>query len=65
MTVVPQPPYTQDFASCEFFLFRKLDTALKGMALNDVIMIQTKLWDIRAKFETADFRKFSEWWHSL
>ena len=30
MTVVPQPPYTQDLAPADFFSFPKLKSSLKG-----------------------------------
>jgi hypothetical protein len=60
--LVPHPPYSPDFAPCDFFLSPKLKMALKGTRFNDFTIIQTKPRDALAQFQTADFRKYLERW---
>jgi transposase len=38
--VVPHPPYSPDLAPCDFFLFPKLKSTLKGKLFQDVAEIQ-------------------------
>jgi hypothetical protein len=37
--------------------------AFKGRRFNDITMIQAKLWDALADFQTVHIMKTSEWWH--
>ena len=53
MTVFTHPLYSLNFPSCDFFLLPKLKVMLKGRRLNDIIMIQKKLWDGPAQFQTV------------
>ncbi|CAK9818121.1 Histone-lysine N-methyltransferase SETMAR [Anthophora quadrimaculata] len=36
MTVLPQPPYSPNLAPCDFFLFPKLKSVLKGRRFDSV-----------------------------
>jgi hypothetical protein len=38
--VVPHPPYSPDLAPCDFFLFPRLKSSLKGKRFQDVAEIQ-------------------------
>jgi transposase len=38
--VVPHPPYSPDLAPCNFFLFARLKSTLKGKRFQDVVEIQ-------------------------
>ena len=65
-TVVPQPPYSPDFAPADFFLFPKLKSSLKGCRVQTVQEIEEKLiWNLRAipqnTFQDA-FQKWKERW---
>jgi transposase len=40
ITVVPQPPYSPDFAPADFFLFPKLKSTLKGARFDTFDEIQ-------------------------
>jgi histone-lysine N-methyltransferase SETMAR len=39
-SVVPHPPYSQDLAPCDFFVFPRLKSTLKGKRFQDVAEIQ-------------------------
>jgi len=48
-TIVPQPPYSPDFAPADFFLFPKLKSSLKGRRFQTVGDIEeTSTRDLRA-----------------
>jgi hypothetical protein len=38
--VVPHPPYSPDLAPCDFFLFPRLKSTLKGKRFQDIAEIQ-------------------------
>jgi transposase len=38
--VVPDPPYSPDLAPCDFFLFPRLKSSLKGKRFQDVAEMQ-------------------------
>jgi hypothetical protein len=61
MIVIPHPLCSPDLAPCNSFLFLKLKMALKGRRFNDVTMIQVKLMDPFARFQTFNTRKCFEW----
>jgi hypothetical protein len=41
--VVPHPPYSPDLAPCDFFLFPRLKSTLKGKRFEDVAEIQLNM----------------------
>jgi hypothetical protein len=40
--VITHPPYSPNLASCEFFLFLKMELKLKGLHFDRIEEIQTK-----------------------
>jgi len=46
MTVIPQPPYSEDFATCDFFLFLKMKLKLKRQCFDSSKEIQTESQDV-------------------
>jgi hypothetical protein len=47
--VVPHPPYSPDLAPCNFFLFPRLKSTLKGKRSQDVTEIQLNMtWQLQA-----------------
>jgi hypothetical protein len=40
---VPHPPYSQDLAPCDFFLFPRLKSTLKGKRFLDIMEIQLNM----------------------
>ena len=60
MTVIAHPPYWQDSVLCEFFLTEKDKVSFKGTRFS---MIQAKLHNPLAKFQTAHLWKCFEHWH--
>jgi hypothetical protein len=41
-TVFPHPPYSSDFAPCNFLLFSKMQLILKGQRFDSIEAIQTE-----------------------
>jgi transposase len=41
--VVPRPPYSPDLAACDFFLFSRLKSTLKGKRFQDIAEIQLNM----------------------
>jgi hypothetical protein len=54
------PPYSPDFAQCDFWLFPKLNTALKGHRFPDVANIQGHATTILQSIPEEEFQKSSE-----
>ena len=42
MAVIPHPPYSPDFAPCDFFLFPKMKLKLKGRRFDTIEEIQAE-----------------------
>jgi hypothetical protein len=62
MTVIPHPPYLQDLAICDFFLFPKMKFKLKGRHYDSTEQIQIKLQNVMKKLTQNDFQKcFLSW----
>jgi len=67
-TVVPQPPYSPDLASVDFFLFLNLKSSLKGHRFQTVEEVEeNSIWDLHAipqnTFQDTfqNWKKRSEW----
>jgi len=61
-SVVPHPPYSQDFAPAEFFLFPKLKATLKERRLKTIEEIQENaITELRAITESAFQEAFQQW----
>jgi transposase len=60
------PPYSPDLAPCDFWLFRKLKTALKGHIFSDIADIQGHATTILQSIPEEEFQKcFEQWKHRL
>jgi hypothetical protein len=60
------PPYSPDLAPCDFWLFPKLKTALKGHRLSDIIDIHGHATTILHSIPEEEFQKcFEQWKHQL
>jgi hypothetical protein len=42
MAIIPPPPYSPDFAPCDFLLFKKIKLKLKGRRFDTTKEIQTE-----------------------
>ena len=65
--IVPQPPYSPDFAPCDFYLFPKLKEKLRGCryeTIEDTKEAVTKVIDTLTQedFHGA-FQKLLEWYN--
>ena len=56
MTVVPHPPYSPDFAPCDFFLFPKMKIKLKGRRFDTVEEIQAESQKVLNTLTQKDFQ---------
>jgi hypothetical protein len=54
------PPYSSDFAPCDFWLFPKLKTALKGHRFSDIADIQGHATTILQSIPEEEFHKCFE-----
>jgi hypothetical protein len=60
------PPYSPDLAPCDFWLFPKLETALKGHRFSDTADIQGHATTILHSIPDEEFQKcFEQWKHRL
>ena len=62
MTVVPHPSYSPDLALCDFFLFPKLKTKLKGRRFQMLEEIQAESQAVLNMLRENDFQEcFKNW----
>ena len=59
--VAPQPPYSPDLTPCDFFLFPKLKTHLKGTHFATFENIQTAVTSLQA-IPVSEFEHCYEEW---
>jgi hypothetical protein len=60
------PPYSPDLAPCDFWLFLKLKTALKGHRFSDITDIQGHATTILRSIPEEELQKcFEQWKHRL
>jgi hypothetical protein len=60
------PPYSPDFAPCDFWLFPKLKTVSKGHRFSDIADIQGHATSILQSIPEEEFQKcFEQWKHRL
>jgi len=62
ITVLPHPPYSPDLATCNFFLFLKLKTYLKGHNFGTVENVQAAVMRALNNFSSEDFLHCYEEW---
>ena len=67
MHIVPQPPYPPDLTPCDFWLFPKLKTALRGHCFDTIEEIQAESQKALKAIPEIEFNKcFDDWkkrWH--
>jgi hypothetical protein len=56
MAFIPHPPYSPDFAPCDFFMFPKMKLKLKGRWFDTIEEIQAESQRV------LDFQKWNRWW---
>ena len=62
ITVLDHPPYSPDLAPCEFFLFPKVKSALKGTRFESVEAVKSKAAEIFNQLTEVDFQHcFNQW----
>ncbi|KAF0740779.1 protein GVQW3-like [Aphis craccivora] len=60
--VVPHPPYSPYLAPCDFFLFPKIKTDLKGQGFDDIKTIKKNAVDQLKQLKVEDFQHcFKKW----
>jgi transposase len=63
ITKMDQPPYSPDFAPCDFWLFPTLKNALKGQRFADIPDIQCNLMLLQGTPENNFQDCFRQWHH--
>jgi hypothetical protein len=62
--VMPQPPYSPDLALCDFFLFQKVKSAVKGHHFESVEGIQRAVTQALNDIPQAAFQEcYKQWQH--
>jgi hypothetical protein len=62
MAVIPNPPYSHDLATCDFFLFPKIKLKLKGRRFDTTEEIQTESQRVLDTLREKDFQEaFQKW----
>jgi hypothetical protein len=66
MAVVPHPPYSPDLAPCDFFLFSRMKSKLKGRHFQDVTEIQEQSLTVLHSIPKSHFQQWQRsWTHSI
>jgi len=60
--VVPQPPYSPDLSTCDFFLFPKLKFHFKGCHYGTVKNIEKAVTDQLKGIPVSDYQRCYEEW---
>ena len=55
--VIDHPPYSPDLSPCDYFLFPKLKTAMKGAFYDDVPTIQAAVTQVLKNIPKTEFKK--------
>jgi hypothetical protein len=67
MAVIPHPPYSPDLAPCDYFLFPKMKSKLKGRRFDTIEEIQAESQRVLGTLTEKDFQeafqKWSRWWN--
>jgi hypothetical protein len=62
ITVMPQPPYSHDLAPCDFFLFQKVKSAVKGHHFESMEGIQRAVTQALNNIPQAAFQECCKQW---
>jgi len=66
ITVLEHPPYSPDVAPCDFYLFPKIKSVLKGTHFVSVENVKTKTAEILNSFTEYDLQNyFEDWQHCM
>jgi hypothetical protein len=57
MAVIPHPPYSPDFAPCDFFLFTEMKLKLKGRRFDTTGEIQAESQRVPGPLTEKDFQE--------
>jgi len=62
ITMLKHPPYSPDLAPCDFFLFPKINSALKGTRFQSVDAVKAKATELMNKLSEDDLQHcFQQW----
>ncbi|EFN68500.1 Histone-lysine N-methyltransferase SETMAR, partial [Camponotus floridanus] len=62
ITVLDHPPYSPDLAPCDYFLFPKVKSELKGTRFQSVETVKAKATEVLNSLTEADFQHcFQQW----
>jgi transposase len=62
ITVLEHPPYSPDLAPCDFYLFPKIESVLKGTHFLSVENVKAKMVEILNSLTEHDLRNCYERW---
>jgi hypothetical protein len=62
MAVVPHPPYSPNLAPCDFFLFPRMKSKLKGRRFQDVTEIQKQSLTVLYAIPESQFQRWQKRW---
>jgi hypothetical protein len=62
MAVVPHPPYSPDFAPCDFFLCPRMKSKLKGCRFRDVTEIREQSLTVLHAIPKSQFQQWQKRW---
>lgn len=62
ITVLPQPPYSPDMSPCDFFLFPKVKSVVKGTHFESIEEIQTSVTRVLKDIPVEEFQKCYQAW---
>ena len=66
VTVLEHPPYSPDLAPCDFWLFPKMKSVVKGTHFESVEDIQTRVTGVLKGLKTEAFEGcFRAWWERM
>ena len=62
ITVLDHPPSSPDLAPCDFFLFPKIKSALKGTRFVSIDAVKAKGTELMNKLSEDDLQLCFQWW---
>ena len=57
ISLINHPPYSPDLSPCDYFLFPKLKTKMKGAFYDDIPAIQAAVTEVLKNIPTNDIKK--------
>jgi hypothetical protein len=65
MAVVLHPTYSPDSAPCDFFLFPRMKSKLKGRRFQDITEIQEQSLTVLHAIPKSQFQRYFQQWQKL